>query len=136
MYNARYIIPGIIVFVIVFTVPFWINIGSPDYKRPALELPAGEVDCIEPVEFMRAEHMTLLNEWRDAALRDGNRLYTATDGRVWDINLQNTCMSCHTDKANFCDTCHDSNSVDPYCWDCHIEPTATAGAPDVRGGSR
>ncbi|MDL2272688.1 sulfate reduction electron transfer complex DsrMKJOP subunit DsrJ [Desulfovibrio sp. OttesenSCG-928-I05] len=127
MYNARYIIPGIILFVVIFTVPFWINICTPEYSRPELVLPA-EKDCIEPVEYMRAEHMRILNEWRDAALRDGKRVYIATDGRQWDINLQNTCMSCHTDKVAFCDTCHDTNSVTPYCWDCHIEPQTAPAA--------
>ena len=121
MYNLRYVIPGVFLFVIIFTTPFWINIGSPRYSRPEL-VPTDAEDCVEPVEYMRAEHMRILNEWRDAALREGKRVYIATDGRERDINLQNTCMSCHTDKAAFCDTCHISNSVTPYCWDCHIEP--------------
>ena len=32
------------------------------------------------------------------------------------------CMKCHANKAEFCDKCHNSNSVSPYCWDCHVAP--------------
>jgi cbb3-type cytochrome oxidase cytochrome c subunit len=66
--------------------------------------------------------MSLLNEWKDSALRDGKRLYTASDGKLYDINLQNTCMNCHSNKKKFCDECHNYVAVKPYCWACHIEP--------------
>lgn len=122
MYNGKYIIPGIIIFVGLFTIPFWSNVLSPKYDPPKLALPAGEKECIESAEFMRAEHMSLLNTWRDEALRDGKRLYVASNGKEWVISLQNTCMSCHANKADFCDKCHTANSVSPYCWDCHIAP--------------
>lgn len=122
IYNRKYIFIGIIVFLVIFTLPFTLNIGSSAYKPPALTLPEGIENCIEPVEYMRTEHMTLLDTWRDKALRDNKREYTASDGRVWAISLQNTCMECHVDKTQFCDSCHTINSVTPYCWDCHIEP--------------
>lgn len=121
MYNSKYIIPGLLIFVGLVTIPFWLNLGSPDYKRPELALPAGQTECVEPVAYMNAEHMDLLDTWRDA-LRDGNRTYVATNGKKWEISLQNTCMECHTNYDEFCKKCHDSNSVDPYCWDCHVEP--------------
>lgn len=77
---------------------------------------------MEPVEFMRAEHMYLLNEWRDQALRYENRTYVSSTGKKWTISLQNTCLKCHSNYEEFCDKCHVSNSVDPYCWTCHILP--------------
>jgi len=40
----------------------------------------------------------------------------------FDMSLSNTCLSCHTNKAEFCDKCHGYASVDPYCWDCHVDP--------------
>lgn len=130
MYNAKYIIPGLLVFLALCTAPFWLNACAPTYTRPEIKLPKDETQCIEPVEYMRAEHMQILNEWRDKALREGLRSYTASDGRVWEISLQKTCMSCHDDKEGFCDACHTPNSVSPYCWDCHIEPQQTE-APDA-----
>ena len=55
-------------------------------------------------------------------LRNEKRVYVASDGRKWETSLQNTCMACHGDKEAFCDKCHDTNSVNPYCWDCHVIP--------------
>lgn len=122
MYNGKYIIPGIVIFVGLFTFPFWSNLLTPKYERPQLALPANQKECIEPAEYMRAEHMHILDVWRDQALREGKRAYVASNGKVWDISLQNTCMKCHANKADFCDKCHNSNSVSPYCWDCHVAP--------------
>ena len=123
MYNAKYIWPGIVVFVVIFTAPFWVNFGTDEYKRPEVALPEPvSMGCVEPREFMAAEHMQLLDTWRDMALREEKRVYVSTKNKEWEISLQNTCMSCHTNKVEFCDKCHDANSVDPYCWDCHVEP--------------
>ena len=94
MYNAKYIIPGVLIAVVAFTSPFWLNLGGKTYVYPEVALPTGE----------------------------GKREYVATDGRKWVISLQDTCMACHTNKADFCDKCHNSNNVDPYCWTCHIAP--------------
>ena len=122
MYNAKFIVPGIVIFVGLFTIPFWSNLGSSAYERPKLALPATEKECIEPREFMAAEHMQLLDTWRDMALRQEKREYVSSKGKKWAISLQNTCMKCHANKAEFCDKCHNSNSVSPYCWDCHVAP--------------
>lgn len=124
MYNAKYVIVGIIVFIALFTTPFWLGMFGEegDYKRPQVTLPKDEKQCIEPVAYMRAEHMQLLNEWRDQALRYENRTYVSSTGKKWEISLQNTCLTCHADYNNFCLKCHTSNSVDPYCWTCHIRP--------------
>ncbi len=124
MYNAKYIIPGILVFIVVMTVPFWINLASPAYSYPDVPLPKGQgmEECVEPGQWMRANHMELLNQWRDEALRNSKRVYVSTSGKEWNVSLQNTCMSCHADKVEFCDKCHNANSVSPYCWDCHVAP--------------
>lgn len=124
IYNSKFILAGLVIFVGVFTAPFWLNALAPEYKRPDIVLPKGAdgEQCVETLDFMRAEHMQILNEWRDMAMREGLKEYTDSRGNKWEINLQNTCMSCHANKKEFCDVCHDSNSVDPYCWDCHVEP--------------
>lgn len=122
MYNAKAVIVGIIIFVGLFTSPFWLSMMGKDYKSTGIELPKGEKECIEDVQFMRDQHMRLLNEWRDEALRKENRVYVATSGKKWNISLQNTCMKCHNDYEGFCQKCHKANGVDPYCWTCHIIP--------------
>ena len=107
MYNAKFVIPGIIVFAGLFTAPFWINMLSSGHEEVKVELP---------------KDMELLLEWRDKALRENKRIYVASDGKKWETSLQNTCMACHSNKAEFCDKCHNANSVNPYCWDCHVVP--------------
>lgn len=123
MYNSRIVLAGIIVFVVLFSSPFWAGYFGQSYKSTGIVAPE-EKSCIEDVDFMRAQHMRLLNEWRDEALRKENRVYvSAKDGKKWAISLQNTCMKCHTNYKDFCAKCHVANSVYPYCWTCHIIPT-------------
>lgn len=133
LYNAGSIIAGLILFVGLMAFPLWFNAGSAAYKQPELKLPTdaqiraagydpAEVKCIEDTETMRREHMVILNEWRDWALRDGERTYVNSQGVAFTISLQNTCMKCHTSKEDFCDKCHNSAAVSPYCWDCHLPP--------------
>jgi hypothetical protein len=132
MYHKRYIIPGVLAFLLLFSGPFWGGLLSREYTRPVLPLPIGEDECVESVSYMRAQHMRLLNEWRDAAMREGKRLYQSGTGKLWTVSLQNTCMRCHSDTAAFCDTCHIPNSVTPYCWSCHLESkriAASGGKP-------
>lgn len=124
MYNAKAVIIGIVIFVAVFSSPFWTSWIGQDYTKTGVVLPAGEKECIEDTEFMRAQHMRLLDEWRDQALREENRVYeSALNGKKWVISLQNTCLKCHSNYAEFCEKCHVANSVYPYCWTCHIIPT-------------
>ena len=122
MYNAKYIWPGIVIFVVIFTAPFWLNICSGKYVRLQLALPPAGMECIESREYMAAEHKRLLDIWRDKALREERRVYVSSSGKEWEISLQNTCMTCHANSVDFCDKCHISNSVYPTCWTCHIEP--------------
>ena len=65
--------------------------------------------------------MQLLMDWRDDVVRSNRRIVTTDDGRSFYKSLSGTCMSCHQDKAGFCDKCHDYVGVTPTCWDCHIE---------------
>ncbi len=125
MYDAGKIIVGLVVFVILATSPLWLNAlmgGSPEV--PELKLPTnGSTECVESTDYMRAEHMDLLNQWRDNVVRKGERDYVSTTSeKVYDMSLSRTCMDCHSNKAEFCDACHTYLAVSPYCWDCHVEP--------------
>ncbi len=129
MYNGGKIIVGLIIFAAFFTFPFYYNLGQvnakpePKIDTPVIQaLPAAQKHCVESKEFMRAEHMQLLNQWRDTAVRDGNRIFEGMNGTKYYISLQNTCMRCHSNKKEFCDKCHTYMGVRPYCWDCHIAP--------------
>lgn len=124
MYNAKAVIIGIVIFAAIFSSPFWTSWIGQNYTKTGVVSPADEKTCIEDTEFMRAQHMRLLNEWRDQALREENRVYvSALNGKKWGISLQNTCLKCHSNYTEFCEKCHVANSVYPYCWTCHIIPT-------------
>jgi hypothetical protein len=124
MYDKKLIIPGLLVFLLLMISPIIIN-GLDAGPVPKPEKPKGVTKCVESVQFMRTSHMKLLDDWRDQALREGNRTPVEVDGVKYDRSLMNGCMKCHTDKKKFCDECHVYTSVKPYCWDCHFLPKET-----------
>jgi hypothetical protein len=114
---------GLAIFLVLLAFPMWQTLGTAsDSARPELELPEDETSCIEETEYMSARHMELLNQWRNAVVREGETEYTSTSGETWDISLTGTCMDCHDNRENFCTRCHDYANVAPRCWNCHIEP--------------
>jgi len=127
MYNGGKILAGLVICVGLFTFPIFYNMGKtaeapkPDLNTPAINA-MDEKRCVESKEYMRANHMQLLNNWRDSVLRDGNLVYESTSGKKYVMSLQNTCMHCHSNKKEFCDKCHTYANVTPYCWTCHIAP--------------
>lgn len=112
---------GILVFLVIFTFPVW-NARLKAAPVPEVQLPKDQKQCVASKEYMRSAHMQLLDDWRDSVVRSGNRIYVATDGKRYNMSLQNECMTCHNDKAKFCDQCHNYLGVAPYCWDCHVAP--------------
>ena len=132
IYDGGKIILGLLVFVAVALFPFYYQGGKVAAKpEPKTDTPAiqeyeklnGKKECVESKEWMRGEHMQLLNQWRDSVVRDDNRGYVSTaNHKRFNMSLQNGCMQCHSNKKKFCDECHNYLSVKPYCWDCHIQP--------------
>jgi hypothetical protein len=123
MYHKNKILTGLAVFVVLMTYPFWNNIGSAAYTRPVVEKPKNANACVESVEFMRSEHMAMINTWRDEVVRNGQHEYHSTaNHQVYQKSLTKTCLKCHENKAEFCDKCHATVAVNPYCWDCHVDP--------------
>ena len=119
------IVFGLAVFVILVTFPFWGRItasGEVQTALPELEYPGSEDACVEDTPYMTANHMDLLNTWRDQVVRDGVLTYTAADGEAYDMSLTRTCLGCHEDKDAFCTRCHDYANVTPTCWECHTTP--------------
>lgn len=123
MYDAGKIIPGIIIFLLLVTAPIWYNVatGKAEYK-PQLEKAVGATQCVESTEYMRTNHMNLLDAWRDDVVRGGERKHRAPNGQIFEKSLTNTCLDCHKKKSKFCDTCHEYVGVVNYCWDCHLNP--------------
>ncbi|MCP4347065.1 MAG: menaquinol oxidoreductase [Desulfobacterales bacterium] len=129
IYDKGKVIIGLLVFVVIVLSPFLYNLGvlalqgkTPPVPEPKLtdKAKAAKV-CVRSTEYMKAEHMQLLDVWREEVVRNGKRTYINSSGKSFDMSLSNTCLDCHSNKAEFCDRCHDYASVRPYCWDCHID---------------
>ena len=123
MYDADKIIIGLVIFLCLITLPIWYAVASGEASSvPEPVIVTGEGECVESAQYMKENHMQLLNSWKDSVVRDGDRIYIASDGEKYDISLSNTCLGCHSNKAEFCDECHDYVAVTPFCWDCHNIP--------------
>lgn len=121
------IISGLVVFVVAALFPFWFNLTGPEAApEPELSARAKAAEkCVLEKYDMRANHMSLLDEWRDSVVRTGDRRYKGVNGKEFGMSLstgENSCLGCHEDKAKFCDKCHNYASVAPYCWECHTNP--------------
>jgi hypothetical protein len=127
MYDKGKVVVGIAIFILLITFPIYYNItaGSSKQPKPSLDTPEiqalSQKQCVKPKDAMKAEHMQILNEWRDSVVRDGER-YIDINGVKYEKSLQKTCLKCHSNKEKFCDECHSYTNVKPYCWDCHLAP--------------
>ncbi len=117
------IVGGLIVFLALVTYPVWHDlVAHASAKGPNLGMPAGEKQCVAPLNEMKTSHMQLLLTWRDDVVRNDVRNYRAFTGKTYTMSLSGTCLRCHN-KEQFCDRCHTYVGVStPYCWDCHVDP--------------
>jgi hypothetical protein len=127
MNDKTKIVTGLVIFVCIVISPFLYNMGkATSAPEPKLSDKAKAAkQCVESKAYMKAEHMQLLDFWRTSVVREGNRIYASSNGNQYNMSLssgEDSCLGCHTDKAEFCDQCHNYASVTPYCWDCHIDP--------------
>jgi len=114
---------GIGVFLAAAALPLWSALaGSADPARPALERAVEQPACVEDTLWMAAHHPELLNAWRTAVVREGEREYLATSGERYVMSLTGTCMRCHATSDGFCERCHRYAGVASTCWDCHVAP--------------
>lgn len=125
MYDREKVILGIVVFLAIFTIPFWYSqvTGEADTAPEPVLAPKAEQagQCVESADYMRSHHPDLLDDWRNEVVRGADRNYTSREsGQVFDKSLTDTCLEqCHTNKPDFCDQCHSFAGVRPTCWDCH-----------------
>jgi len=102
------IITGLLIFFIIFTFPFWYNRGkAASVPEPVLSPAAKKAGvCVRSKDYIRVEHMQLLDDWRDTVVRDGKRTVTNKHGREFEMSLSNTCLECHDNKPELCDRYH------------------------------
>ncbi len=134
MFDKEKVLLGLAVFACLATFPLWYTAASGKMSyQPNPVLPASENQCVESTQYMRDYHMQLLKNWRDSVVRDGVRTYTASDGKQYAISLTDTCLKCHSNKADFCDKCHDYAGVAPNCYSCHNIPPQQSDNVSLRG---
>jgi hypothetical protein len=126
MYDSGKIIPGLAVFVLLITFPFWYNklvcnVGAAPVKNPNLSkemlqganFPNGQRHL--PAAEMRAKHMNVLQGIHTTA----KSYVSGKDEKKPTMS----CIGCHGAKEQFCDSCHAYASVKaPDCWTCHTKP--------------
>jgi len=146
MNDKPVILVGLVIGLALLTFPFWYTrAAGRSASPPQLELPRGKSTCVEDTEYMRAHHMELLDQWRDAVVRQGDQTpyVSKAFGAKYEKSLTKTCMGCHTKRETFCDKCHEYANVSSLhpvqelaadrrseaampgigCWDCHhVEP--------------
>lgn len=151
MYDGAKIIAGLVIGVGLLMAPFFYNAGkaakAPEPELTAKAKEAGE--CVAPRDYMARYHMQLLDDWRNTAVRGGERYYDTSEKtlhlqvledivdasasagerhynpvkqKIYYKSLQLTCLDCHSNKSKFCDQCHNYIGVTPYCWECHLQP--------------
>ena len=125
MYDSGKIIPGLLIFVLLITFPFWYNnlSSAEQVKTPeppdksiltGFTFPNGQEH--PSAAEMRAKHMELLQSFHAAA--DPAKMAAAQKGEKMQTM---SCMMCHGSKEQFCDSCH-ANIAEkkvPDCWNCH-----------------
>ncbi len=136
IFDRNRVIAGLVIFVVLITIPLWQNLGrivaapAPSLDTPVIkQLAEKDKKCVMPTEWMRANHMQMLVEWRDGVVRTGEqkvttprgRDFVAPDGKTYLASLTNTCLNCHSDKTKFCDQCHNYVAVVPNCFGCHLQ---------------
>ena len=127
MFDKIRIFVGLIVFLALAAFPIWYALGitndvpTPDFPSD-LEIPRNFSKCVKDKEYMIANHMDILDQWRDEVIRQGDNSPIKIDGKEYEKSLTKGCMHCHTSRENFCAKCHNYADVQPTCWDCHLEP--------------
>ena len=124
MNDKKWIVTGLVVFLVIVLFPFWFNRGKavppPEVKLTDKAKAAKECVLVQGLHAQRA-HAAARPLARRRWCATAKRTYTNPQGKEFDMSLSNTCLDCHSNKAEFCDKCHNYASVRPYCWDCHID---------------
>lgn len=121
MHDAGKVMVGLLVFLAVVASPAWYQALEGEVTGPPdLQIESESPVCVAATAYMRSLHMDLLNDWRDEAVRDGDRIYVGLQGVKYEKSIGATCLgSCHANQEEFCDRCHEYVGAEVYCWGCH-----------------
>ena len=131
MHDTGKVIAGIVIFLIVVLLPIWFSAAGGGLGE-APEIDPGEGSCVLSAEDMMSSHMELLDDWRDAVVRENDREMVPVGDEMYPKSLTKTCLNCHA-YQDFCKKCHDYMGVEPNCYDCHLRPGVDFDAPQQPG---
>ena len=127
MNNNRLVALGLILFVVIFTIPVLMNLGKTTVQTQppdalAMQGLADKLGVKNEQEY-REKHMQILSEWKGAVVRDGKRIYVTQDGREIPMSMENLAS-----QSQYCNACHDYAGIEkPKCWTCHVAPDDVKG---------
>ena len=92
---------------------------------PTVHEPEGKgVECIQPEDEMRRNHMNYIMHQRDKTMRQGIRTETNSLAKCIDCHVQPNDkgeIASHDDKEHFCNACHEYAAVQIDCFQCHAD---------------
>lgn len=114
------------------------NSAIADVPKPSIPDAVKGEQCVEDTDFMRKNHMDILNHQRDDTMRRGIRTKK---------HSLKECFTCHVvkgadnkpvtvkDPKHFCRECHDYAAVKVDCFQCHTSVPGEDPAYKQAGGS-
>ena len=109
------------------------TVAADSGRVPVPVIPMGQGEnCVEDTDFMRRNHMSLLDHQRDETMHEGIR------GKPYSLK---ECISCHvvtgpdampvtvSNPQHFCRSCHDYAAVSMDCFQCHASRPESADLP-------
>lgn len=92
---------------------------------PIIHEPEGEgVECVEPEEVMRRDHMNFILHQRDETMHQGIRTSKYSLAECIDCHVQpddNGNIASIDSKEHFCNSCHEYAGVTLDCFECHAD---------------
>lgn len=90
--------------------------GAP---KPTITNAVKGEQCVEDADFMRRNHMKLLNHQRDKTVIEGVRTKKHSLKECINCHASETTGSVAAAKDDFCVSCHSYAAVKIDCFDCH-----------------
>ncbi len=122
MHDKGKVIAGIVIFLIVVLFPIWFTGAFGDFSPASPDPMTDATECVKDKAYMTANHMDLLDDWRNDVVRLNDRGPVLIAGKNWEKSLTRTCLGCHGSYQKFCNVCHTYADVKPDCWQCHVIP--------------
>ena len=90
--------------------------GAP---KPVITKAVKGEQCVEPTEFMRRNHMKVLDVHRDKTVLEGIRTQKHSLKGCIDCHASKKTGSVAAAKEDFCVSCHSYAAVKMDCFECH-----------------